>query len=80
MTNPPLTKLWTKMLMKEKGGERLGPTYSRGEDEGHEKPNSNFKTLVRHLPNHGGHLFSIFIDVKIRNKMFTKAEGGFFRH
>lgn len=43
MTDPPLIKLWTKMLMEEKGGKRLGLTLSRAEGEGYEKPNSTFK-------------------------------------
>lgn len=43
MTDPPLIKLWTKMLMEEKGGKRLGLTHSRAEGEGYEKPNSTFK-------------------------------------
>lgn len=43
MTDPPLIKLWTKMLMEEKGGKRLEQTHSRAEGEGYEKPNSTFK-------------------------------------
>lgn len=63
------------MLMEENHGKD-GLTYLRVEGEGYEKPTSNLKN-VRHLPNHGEHLFSISTEVKIRYNMFKGQKMGF---
>lgn len=65
------------MLTEETGGKRLGLTHSRAEGEGYEQPNRTFKNLIRHLPNHGEHLFSVVNEVKIRHKVFKEQGKGF---